>query len=448
MAKQKIDLTAKAPEKEFPFELTKNQKQIVNAIEHTNDNIFVTGKPGVGKSVLINWLTSMGIKDYVLTAPTGLAAINIGARTLHSLLALPSSEGIITKDYNSFTTNDDVTNFVRYKVKHLMDRLFRHVKGCDEPFGGIQVIIVGDFYQLPPVVAGDERMQLTNEGYESEFVFSSDVFTEANFKIMPLNEVLRQKGDNTFIDILHAARTGELLPKHVRKLNEQVKAVVDDMRIRLVGTNKLADGVNFDFLSKIKEPVEQFNAIIFGNWPAFPTDKELRLKVGAQVMVKKNGADRPPGLRGKKESRIVNGTIGKVVSIVTQKMVQATEDGPDGKQHPHVVIELEDKTQHKIYIQRWERKKKERGSDGWEEKMLASFEQIPLALAWAVTMHKSQGQSFDKCHIDASKIFADGQFYVALSRCRSLAGCSFQYPVDPAKFRCNPNVRRFYESIE
>lgn len=434
------------------FQLTKNQQKIFDAIEGTNQNILVLGKPGVGKSVLIRALTEDGSKTYTLAAPTGLAALNIDGRTMHSIFKLPVSKGIIHPEYDNYTTDVRTINNIRYNVRHLiideismvradmfdyLDRLLKEIKGNNHPFGGVQIIAVGDFFQLPPVVVGEDKSQLKEANYKSPFIFHSHCFPR-NFKVMELNEVLRQKGDNSFIKLLDSARIGQVSEKEIALLNKNV-GYPGDIRIKLCPTNSQADQVNGGELRRIPGPATTFIASKFGDWPALPVEENLQLKVGAQVLVKKNGADRPPGVRGEFESKVVNGTLGKVVS-----MEKSPVNGED-----MVTIEMEDGQLATIYKVRWEKKVKHKNEDGkWEETVVASYEQMPLALAWAISMHKSQGQSFDKVHIDPSRVFAAGQMYVALSRCRSLAGVSFQNPVEKRHFWADMNVLRFVNDLE
>lgn len=422
--------------------LTTNQQQVFDLVEGTLDNILVLGEPGVGKSVLINWLREHGNKSYTIAAPTGLAALNVGGKTLHSLFRLPVSQGVIFPDFNVFPEDDKLIANLRYNVKHLIideismvradafdyiDRLLRHVRNSDKPFGGVQIIAVGDFFQLPPVVVGAENKQLKEAGYSSPFIFSAACFK--GFKVVQLNEVLRQVGDPGFIDLLAAARVGQLLPTQAKKLNS--RAVVEEgIRISLTGTNKEALWTNMRRLAELNVETKTFTASIYGTWPAYPAEPELELAVGAQVMVKKNRADCPQG-SVKKESNIVNGTLGVVEAIYPDKVEIKTEDG--------VTVP--------IYIQAWEQKVKVKEADGWVEKIVATYEQMPLALAWAISIHKSQGQSFDKVHIDASRIFAPGQAYVALSRARSLAGITLERPVTASKFFANRDVIRFYNTL-
>lgn len=460
------------------FKLTKSQQRCFDLIEGTQENYFLFGKPGVGKSVLINHLIQNGNKDYTIAAPTGLAALNVNGRTLHSIFRIPVSLGIIHPDYNAYTEDDKALAFIRYQIRTLVidevsmvrvdifdyiDRLLRHVKKVNMPFGGVQVILVGDFFQLPPVATNGDLKELKEAGYKSPFIFSSKIFQE-NFRTLLLTEVLRQKGDPKFVKVLDSARIGHMKDAELKPLNARVETP-NDIRIKLCSTNKEADQINFGHLRAIAGEATIFSAEVFGEWPAYPVDRELQIKVGAQVMVRMNKADRHPKQRGEFISKVVNGTLGIVEAIKDtpdidkmnlQLMKDMVGDGlqihdyveDDTDFHPYVVIRTEDGNTHNIYMKRWERKRKVRTGDGWEEQLLAAFEQIPLSLAWAISIHKSQGQSFDKVHIDPTRIFAAGQLYVALSRCRSLAGITLQTPVTKNKFWADLEVKRFYFDVE
>jgi ATP-dependent DNA helicase PIF1 len=525
---------------EESFKLTREQKVAFDAAELGHDNVLIMGKPGVGKSVLTRALVTNGNKDWKVCAPTGLAALNVNGRTLHSTFRLPASQGIIEPDFNVFNLDNDAENYIKYQVKHLIideismvrcdmfdyvDRLLRTVKGVPtQPFGGIQIVMVGDFFQLPPVVIGDEKMDLKRAGYESPFIFSSMVFqnNRDKFKVVLLEEVLRQVGDPEFITLLNEARNGlsEYFPKHaklIERLNKQV-GKPEDIRIKLCGTNKQAAEVNEYELRKLQPPSKKYTAKKFGEWPALPVEEFLELKVGAQVMVKMNKADRNPNysvkMSGPFVSKVVNGTLGVVVDLHLETIPKASEissevmdeyddvavaeaeghitfeeanslrekirssekiaalatkelrllreakekgtvreySGPDieiKKDVEKVTIKLDNGTLVPIYRQRWERKVKRRDpeSNMWVEDVVASYEQMPLTLAWAISIHKSQGQSFDKVHIDLKKIFAPGQAYVALSRCRSLAGVSLEAPTSVRSFYADKDVLKFYKTL-
>lgn len=429
------------------FQLTKQQQQIFDTVENSDTNYLIHGKPGVGKSVLINALMENGQKHYTLAAPTGLAALNIGGRTLHSIFRIPVSGGIFDPTFNNFTSDENTLKYIGNGIKALIidevsmvradtfdyiDRLMKHAKQNDLLFGGIQLIIVGDFYQLPPVVVREEATMLKTAGYNSPFVFSSKAFS--GFTALILDEVLRQKGDPDFIDILHSARTGSVADKQIDVLNKQV-ANSADLRIKLTATNSIAEAINRDELNKLEQPTVCFKAEKYGYWPATPTDELLNLRVGAQVIIKANGADRPPNHTGAFTSKVVNGTLGKIKEI--------------NEAQQKVMVELPNNEVVTIYRKRSERKQKEKSADGkWHEKVIATYDQLPVALAWAISIHKSQGQSFDKVHIDANKIFAPGQLYVALSRARTLNGISFTSPLKAKQFWANKDVLKFFTSVK
>jgi len=425
---------------EFP--LTKQQQHAFDLIESTNKNVLIQGPPGTGKSVVTRALQSDGDKTYTIGAPTGLAALNAGGKTIHSIFGIPSSDGIIEPDNDNYTRNERAVANIQYNVKHLvidevsmvrvdqfefMERTLRHIKNRSEPWGGVQLILVGDFFQLPPVVKSEERDPMSRH-WDSPFVFSSPAFSGC--EVVNLTEVLRQKGDNKFIDILGRARVGDVTDKDLALLNKQVGHPTD-IRIHLTGINRLADEMNQRKLAQLAGPSITYDADSFGDWPQFPVDTLITLKVGAQVIVKVNRADRPPQKtdKGPFESKVVNGTLGRVVELAEDKVIIETDFGPVP-----------------IYRQKWERKVKEKIDGKWMERTVATYEQMPLALAWAISMHKSQGQSFDKVHIDATKIFAPGQMYVALSRVRSIAGLSLEIPLKSSRFWADENVLEFFKS--
>lgn len=389
--------------------LTKDQQRLFDTIESTNDCILIQGKPGVGKSVLINALRETGSKHYDIAAPTGLAALNINGKTLHSLFGIAPSQGIYVPTYNNFTKNERVLNHLKYTVKHVIidevsmvrcdmldfiDRQLRTIKEVDLPFGGVQVICFGDFFQLPPIVSPIERRDLKEQGYKSEFAFDSHVFK--HFTTLSLNEVLRQ-ADPVFLDILHSMRLGALSPKQMALLNESVKGY-DDVRIKLCATNAQSKLVNDIELGKLKSKPYTYNAIVNGNWPQYPVEPQLTLREGAQVIVKKNFKDKG----------LVNGSL-KVCGEVCEK---------------HVVID-----DYEIEKATWDQKEKRFVGDKWVEQFKGSFTQIPLQLAWAISMHKSQGQTFERAHISPDNIFANGQLYVAISRLKTLEGLTLHAPI-------------------
>lgn len=427
------------------MKLTAKQQLIFDAIESSTDNFMILGKPGVGKSVLINALVDRGKKNYSIAAPTGLAAINIGGKTLHSLFKIPVFEnGIIPLNVNLPEKRDllglhhvhhliiDEVSMLRADLLDYIDRVMKHFRGNDSPFGGIQVIMVGDFCQLPPVCRAEDRKELVAAGYQSEFAFSAHSFELEMFKIFELTEVLRQKDDLYFMEILNAARFGTLTNSMIKDLNALVGSP-KELTITLTATNKQADEINSNEMRRINQEEAFYAAEVSGEWPEalWPLPGSIRLKPTAQVMVRKNGADRDPARPEDKEYALVNGTLGVIEEIERDRLYIKTDHGT-----------------HPVYRQDFSRTRKEEQEDGtWKNKVYANFNQMPLLPAWAISMHKSQGQSFDRVNIDPSKVFAPGQLYVALSRARTMAGMTLLSSVDSRKFAINRIVKSFYEAL-
>lgn len=428
------------------MKLTKKQQTVFKAIEGSNQNAVILGKPGVGKSVLINALVNEGAKNYTVAAPTGLAAININGKTLHSIFRIPIIEnGIIPADlnlpdkrelgmlYNISTLIIDEVSMVRADTLDYIDRVLKYFRNNNQPFGGIQIILVGDFCQLAPVVNATARAELKAAGYQSEFAFSAHSFDLEVFKIYELTEVLRQKDDLYFMDILNAARFGDVTPKMMRDLNDLVGSP-KPLAITLTATNKQADEINGNEMARLPGEYRTFYAESTGDWPEtlWPLPGMIRLKEQAQVMVRKNGSDRDPDSEfdGDQVTKLVNGTLGLIKEFHHNKKVLTLDSSIN------------------VYRQDFLRSRKVQQEDGkWQMETYATFNQMPVTPAWAISMHKSQGQSFDKVNIDPSKVFMAGQLYVALSRARSMAGMTLLSPVSPSKFTVNKMVRSFYESI-
>lgn len=425
------------------FKLTKDQAKVATLIETTSSNYCLLGGPGTGKTVLIKWLDTEGKKKYTLTAPTGMAAVNMdNGRTIQSLLNIPS--GCIPPNYNKYPSHPAAIANIKYNVRHLIidevsmlrvdaldyiNRCLQFIKKSHQPFGGVQIILVGDFFQLPPVVKDDEAPLLEEDGWDHPYAFGHPLFKE--FKVVQLKQVLRQAKDKAFINILEQVRRGAISANSLKLLNKQVRPLTE-MCIQLVATNRRCDEINAENLRKIKKKTVEYHADSYGWNEVYPVDTVIELKVGATVLVKRNGADIENGRpRGIGDSLIVNGTIGKVHSL-----------GED-----HITITVKKKN-YKIFRARWEKKKRDLVDGKWVETVVATYEQLPIRLAYAISMHKSQGSTFDRAHIDPARIFTDGQLYVAITRCRTLKGMTFERTVFPHFFRINKHVQQFYNKLK
>ena len=385
-------------------------------------SFFITGKAGTGKTRLLGEIVRESRarrKNIAVSAPTGIAAKNAEGQTLHSLFGLKTITFIPGKTRNWYHLDTakervirkldiliiDEISMVRCDVLDMVDLTLQNIKGNKKPFGGIQVIFFGDLFQLPPVVTEEEEKLLYSH-YENQYFFSSDVIKNYSLPLLELRKVYRQE-DPVFVNILNNIREGKYLTVDRDTLNKRLKAKYEpsekESTVYLRTLNRKVWGHNINKLRKLPGKKETFWAEIEGFFPKklYPTDRELMLKVGAKVMLLRNDND---GLR------YVNGTQGIITRIDKDEgIIQViTNEGKPINVKPSewtlydYIIDKETKTIVPTPV-------------GW-------FTQYPLKLAWAVTIHKSQGMTFDKVIVDARKSFATGQVYVALSRCRSLEG--------------------------
>lgn len=411
------------------LEINEKFEEVLNFINNTNENIFLTGKAGTGKTTLLKYIKTKTHKRIAVIAPTGVAAINAGGSTIHSFFQFnfgafipvtnTKNEVDISKSFkNNFNYRRqklaiiknlellviDEVSMVRADMMDQIDVTLRNIrKNFKESFGGIQVLLIGDMFQLPPVVKNDEFDSL-KKIYESFYFFNSKVI-QSHFPIyIELNKIYRQK-EQQFVDILNAVRTNTVSNEILNELNKKFDANIlkseFEKCITLTTHNTKADKINEEALKSLNTKEFKFKAKIKGlfNESAYPVDEELKLKVGAKVMFLKNNT----------EKNYYNGKIGYVTSVKDDFVfVKCEEDYNE--------IKVEAEVWNNITFELNEQTK------AIEEKILGSYSQLPLRMAWAVTIHKSQGLSFDKVIIDAAEAFTAGQVYVALSRCRSLEG--------------------------
>ena len=417
--------------------LTREQAAVFQAIEGTREHVFVTGRAGTGKSTLLNHLNWHTQKQIVICAPTGVAALNVGGQTIHSLFRLPigviadreiDQNDAVRKILNAMDTLVvDEVSMVNADLMDAMDRSLRQARQRPhEPFGGAQVVLFGDPYQLAPVPGdGDERRYFADT-YASMWFFDAKVWREADLRIFELGEVHRQH-DDEFKFMLNAVRHGRVTAEIAGVLNDvgARRPLPEHGAITLATRNDSVNRINAQQLHRLPGQSQANEAEVNGDFGgrAFPADERLELKVGAQVMFLRNDV----AVRGE-GPRWVNGTIGTVTSLRGELKVEV-----DGEEH-----EVEPATWEK-YRYSWDPVHKK-----LEREIVAEFTQFPLRLAWAVTIHKSQGASYDSAVVDlGSRVFSPGQTYVALSRLTALDGLYLSRPLRPNDIIVDRNVERF-----
>ena len=416
-------------------------------ITETNENIFLTGKAGTGKTTFLKYLKENAIKNIIVTAPTGVAAINAGGVTLHSLFQLPFPPFLPTKNnrdellakvrYNKQRQQllrkmellvIDEISMVRCDVMDAIDTILKSIRrNYHSPFGGVQLLCIGDLFQLPPV-AQNQEWNILSEYYASPFFFDSFVIKEQVPLLIELNKVYRQKEEG-FVALLNKVRNNDMTRDDFEALHFRYdpafKAPTGENYITITSHNNQADLINRQQLQKINSGIFTFDAVIEKDFPEnlYPVDAALVLKEGAQVMFLKND---------QVQKRYFNGKIGVVNSLEKDKVVVEC----DG-------IEIE------VVPETWEntRYTLNRDDQKLEQQTLGTFTQYPLRLAWAITIHKSQGLTFDKLMIDAGAAFSSGQVYVALSRCTSLEGIVLLSKIPSSAVYANENVIAGQESL-
>ncbi|MEY4397065.1 MAG: hypothetical protein RLZZ40_821, partial [Actinomycetota bacterium] len=420
------------------FDLTPEQAHVMDIIDSTREHVFVTGRAGTGKSTLLQEFVRQTEKSLVIGAPTGVAALAVGGQTIHSLFRLPI--GLVTPHTKMYPLTDDARtllrkidtlvideiSMVRCDLLDAIDRRLRAVRGRrGEPFGGVQVVMFGDPYQLPPVLKEGVEKQYLVDNYPSPWFFDSKVWVEADPRVVELNDVMRQSEDE-FRDILDRIRMGQMTADHGARLNEiGARRPLPEGVITLAATNYTANTINARELAALPGKVKIAKANIDGEFGGqLPAEDELELKPGARVMFLRNDSALDGG-------RWVNGTLGTVVKVDGVVHV-ATDDFPNETVEVKPVV--------------WEKIQYTYDPDKnmVEADIQATFEQFPLRLAWAVTIHKSQGQTLDSAILDFGRgAFADGQAYVAFSRIRSLDGVYLSRDIKASDIQVNQRVLAF-----
>ncbi len=432
-------------------------KKAIDLILKTQENVFVTGKAGTGKSTLLDHIRSIANRKIVILAPTGISAVNIGGETIHSFFTLkPGFEKdeamhmVLDKaKQNKFrrmkTLAIDEISMVRADLLDAVDIVLRRSRDKNKPFGGVQMVFFGDLYQLPPVVTSSDREKFFSE-YKSPYFFDAEVFNEPSgmfaesFKIIHIElEKIYRQSNLQFITLLNAIRDNSINYEQIQKLNTRCipnfSPTDSEKYIYLMTTNKAANEINEKRLKQLPGEEKIFKAHKQGKVTTslYPNDETLVFRVGAQIMFISNDSER----------RWVNGTIGKILQIrdCVNEETQLKET--------RIKIEKTNGQTVEVTKHVWEISKYvfERGE--FVRKKLGSFTQMPIKLAWAITIHKGQGKTFDKVIIDLSTgSFAHGQTYVALSRCTSFEGLILKRPLRKSDIIMDQRVHNFACSRE
>ena len=419
------------------IKLTDEFQKAFDLLESSHNNIFLTGKAGTGKSTFLKYFRTETKKKVVVLAPTGIAAFNVKGQTIHSFFRFPvgfmdprKTRNISEEEVDLYKAIDvlviDEISMVRADVLDAIESFLRHHgKNPEQPFGGVQICLIGDLYQLPPVLTKEDK-ETFHKFYEVPYFFGAHGFKREDFHLISLTHIFRQS-EQDFIDLLNKMRENLMDESDVQMLNDRAhkKDFVDsDEVIALTTTNQVADSMNKTKLEQLETPAFTYHAAVEGKLnmkEKMPAPIELILKIGAQVMFLKN------------ETHWVNGTLGKVVKLSAEE----------------IWVEL-DEAAYLVSKAEWESIKYEYNEekDSIDENIIGSYKQFPLQLAWAITIHKSQGKTFDKVVIDLGKgVFTHGQAYVALSRCRTLDGIYLRQPLQLSDMRLDKKVANFLSNF-
>ncbi len=426
-------------------------------VKHTDKLVYLTGKAGTGKTTFLKYLKETTTKNTVILAPTGVAAINAGGQTIHSFFQIrpsvyvPNDKRLRTKadkedsdksiifDYFKYFKERiqiiqglelliiDEISMVRCDLLDVIDRLLRVFRRNEnEIFGGVQVVLIGDTFQLPPI-ADFQQWEILEKFYESPFFFSSKVIQQNKLVYIELKKIYRQN-EQLFIDLLNKIRINQVSQNEINLLNSKYNPTFSSNGnsnfVTLATHNKIVDSTNLTKLSGLQGELKPFEATVTGTFPdnIMPTDRILQLKEGAQIMFIKNDTSK----------RFFNGKIAKINKI---------EDN-------RIIVELSERNEISVEKLVWENIKyiwneKEKKI---EEETIGTFTQFPIKLAWAITVHKSQGLTFEKVIADLGAAFTSGQVYVALSRCTTFGGLVLKTRIERHAIKINPKVLQFAQN--
>jgi ATP-dependent exoDNAse (exonuclease V) alpha subunit len=430
----------KPPEPEAAAEINPRFAAALDLMMETDRSLFITGKAGTGKSTLLRHFRRHSRKNIVVLAPTGIAALNVGGQTIHHFFGFQidvTAQKIAARKkprnaklYKKLeTVVIDEISMVRADILDCIELFLRlHGPHPGQPFGGVQMVFIGDLYQLPPVVGAQDRA-IFSEHYQTPYFFSAHALRDFSFPVIELEKVYRQK-DHAFVALLNRVRNDSVTAQDIAHLNSRydagAKTDAAAFSISLTATNKRADDINAEHLVALRGRAYHAAADVKGEFGReyFPAPPDLSFKTGAQIML----------LNNDREGRWVNGSIG---------VITAVKQDADGREY--VAVDLQDSDEPvAVYPHKWEVYHFALADNQIESEPVGTFEQYPFRLAWAVTIHKSQGKTFERVTIDiGAGAFAGGQVYVALSRCTTFEGITLKTPIKRQHIHTDPRIHAF-----
>ena len=432
------------------IEINQDFARALELLENSSKNAFITGKAGTGKSTLLQYFRDHSSKKIVVLAPTGVAALNVNGQTIHSFFQFPPHITIeaVSKQSPSKKLKEmlgkidviviDEVSMVRADLMDCIDIALRHFLGKKAAFGGLQMVFIGDLYQLPPVVSGTDERELFRTYYRSPYFFDAKALENRDMEFIELHKIYRQK-DGNFIDLLNKIRNSSVDERDIDELNTRFDPAFEhddgkDFYITLTTTNASADAINYQKLSRLKTEPKTYYGKMGGKFDNkhIPTAIELDVKIGAQIMMLNNDSGK----------RWVNGSIGKIIDIKNDGEPGEAGESGEGR----VVVRLNDGKIVEVTPYTWElfRYVFNKENKRLDTEILGSFTQYPFRLAWAVTIHKSQGKTFDNVVIDLGRgSFVQGQVYVAISRCTCFEGLIFKKPIQKKHIWIDYHIIRF-----